>query len=80
MSTVPPLSEIAETIAALPSLPDDLPVTPEHASRILRALGRVYSPATLRKLRCVSTCGPRFEKAPNGRVTYKVGDLRTFVA
>ncbi|MBX5144969.1 hypothetical protein [Rhizobium lentis] len=77
-TTAPDLASLAEVRNVLSSLPDDLPVVPEHASRILLALGRQYTPLSLRKLRCISTKGPRFQKAPNGRVTYLVGDLRRF--
>jgi len=72
------LVALAEVRGVLPNLPDDMPVPPDHASQILAALGRQYSPLTLRKLRSISTAGPRFQKAPNGRVTYLVGDLRRF--
>jgi len=77
-ATASDLASLAEVRKILANLPDDLPVVPEYASRILYALGRQYTTLTLRKLRCVSTKGPRFQKAPNGRVTYLVGDLRAF--
>ena len=77
-SIAPALTALAEVRAVIPTLPDDMPVSPEFASQILIAMGRQYTPLTLRKLRCVSTTGPRFKKAPNGRVTYLVGDLRAF--
>ncbi|PYE34680.1 hypothetical protein C8J37_1032 [Rhizobium sp. PP-WC-1G-195] len=77
-STAENLVKIAELRSTLSTLPDDIPVPPHEASEILAALGRHYTRLTLRKLRCTSSKGPRYQKAPNGRITYLVGDLRAF--
>lgn len=71
------VAEARETIA---TLPDDLLVDQNTASEILTALGRPYAPRTLHKLRCVSTTGPRFVKAPNGRVRYSLAALKEFAS
>ena len=74
------LREVAETRKAISDLPDEITVDQNQASAILRALGRPLAPLTLRKLRCVSTSGPRFKKTPEGRVLYALGDLREFAS
>ena len=74
------LQDIIEIKKIVSEIADDTLVNEIHASAILEVLGRKYSADTLRKIRCVSTQGPAYRKAPNGHIRYSVGDLRAFAA
>lgn len=80
MITLNELRQIAEARETISTLPDDILVDQKIASEVLAALGRPCAPRTLHKLRCISSTGPRFVKAPNGRVRYSLAALKEFAS
>jgi len=73
-----PLSEIASLHAALLGMPDDIQLTPAKAAEALQVMGVDVGTNMLAKMRCISSKGPTFRKVGNGRVVYRLGDLRRF--
>ncbi|MEH7901750.1 hypothetical protein V7794_10610 [Rhizobium laguerreae] len=72
------LIEIGKLHADLSALPDDIQLDPSKASEALRVMGVRIARQTLAKIRCESSNGPVFRKVANGRVVYRLGDLRRF--
>ncbi|MFS2175642.1 hypothetical protein ACCC98_06775 [Rhizobium pisi] len=72
------LIEIGRLHAELATLPDDIQLDPSKAAEALQVMGVRIARQTLAKIRCVSSNGPTFQKVGNGRVVYRLGDLRRF--
>ena len=72
------LLDIAKLHTELAALPDDFQLAPEKASEALEVMGVRIARQTLAKIRCVSSTGPAFRKVGNGRIVYRLGDLREF--
>jgi hypothetical protein len=72
------LTEIGKLYADLAALPDDVQFDPGRASEALEVMGIRIARQTLAKIRSESSEGPAFRKTTNGRVVYRLGDLRRF--
>ncbi len=72
------LIEIAELHAALAAMPDDIQLSPAKASEALQVMGVNLGTTMLAIIRSKSSKGPAFRKVGNGRIVYRLGDLRAF--
>jgi hypothetical protein len=61
------------------TLSDDANLTPLQASEFLQTYGLPAAVKTLAKWRCVRSDGPKYLKIGNGRIVYRVSDLRAYL-
>ncbi|MBX5202230.1 hypothetical protein [Rhizobium sp. NZLR1] len=72
------LLEIAKLHAAISDMPDDIQLDPAKAAEALQVMGVNIGTQMLATIRCKSSKGPAFKKVGNGRIVYRLGDLRRF--